>query len=243
MGEVLLGLQELIGGPLKTMVDEALREGASGKQEVIEKETVIRPTTGKIWASCDKLIGMQRKGLVGVAWDRLKISAETIEDAAEELASYCKKHTPSAIVGCSAATSASSANNSDLDESKEEDQEEDDDDEDDYWDDDDEFPSSGVSKKKRKSLPPHVITTINAATKRLKTISILFKAIHKRRLTGSGAPLPDPALTTTPSQDTVKRLDEMIDVAEELVILVDEVIGEYYELEGEEGDVIEGEKV
>jgi len=230
----------MVGGPLKTMVDSVLKRGAhAGKEEPSgpEKETIILPSTGKIWGACDKLIALKAKGFNGVARERLQSSDETIKDATEELATYYKRHTP-----------GSSRNNTDGSGGGGDGDDEDDDDDDPFWDTSDDFPSSTPQKNKRKQiLHPEVARAIDTSIKRLKAITILFQAIKKSRLTATQAPQPDPALTTTPNLGVVKRLDGMVDIAEGIVVLVDEVVGEYYEDEfedinpGEYKD--EGEKV
>ena len=180
---------------------------------------------------------MKAKGLHGVARERLQSSGETIKDATEELAAYYKRHTPGPSV---------SSNTDGSDEGDDGDDGGDNDD-DPFWDSDD-FPSSTPQKNKKKQiLHPEVARAIDTSIKRLKAIAILFQAIKKSRLTATQAPQPDPALTTTPNLEVVGRLDGMVDIAEEMVVLVDEVVGEYYEHGFEDIDSDEykdeGEKV
>ena len=231
----------MVGGPLNTMVDSALKRGADAGQEEPsgpEKEVIILPSTGKIWGACDKLIALRAKGLSGVARERLQSCNETIKDASEELATYYKHHTPT----------SSANNNADGSGDGGDEDDEGNGDDDPFWDSDDDFPSSTLPKKNKKQiLHPEVARAIDASTKRFKAITILFQAIRKSRLTATLAPQPDPALTITPNPEIVKRLDVMVDVAEEIVVLVDEVVGEYYEHEFEDIDPEEykggGEKV
>lgn len=200
----------MVGGPLKLMVNSGLKHGANaGKEEPSgpEKETIILPSTGKVWGACDKLISLKAKGLNGVVRERLQNSDETIKDATEELVTYYRRHAPGSSAGSGSG----------------------DDDEDPFWDSDDDFPSSTPPKNKKQIFHPEVARAIDASIKRLKAIAVLFQAIKKSRLSATQTPQPDPALTTTPNLEVVKRLDGMVDTAEEMVVLVDEVVGEYYE--------------
>ena len=227
--EVLHGLKEMVGGPLRAMVLDALATDGdkAGAAVAGEKETVILPSTGRIWAACDKLIAIRAKGLAGVVSDRLRSSAETVTDATEELKEYLEKHSPPAQ-GPSVATSASSSSVGDSDQDNDEDDQ-------DFWSDTGDFPSISTpptSRRKRKPLPASALEQISATIKRLKTISILLQAIQKRRLVSG--PSPDPANATDPDGEVVRRLDGMADAAEEIVILVDEVVAEFYDLDEDE---------
>jgi len=222
------------------MVDSSLKPGASAekaKLSGLEKETIILPSTGKIWGACDELIALKATGLNGVVRDRLQSSDETIKDASEELATYYKRHTP----GSSASSSTDRSGEGD-------DEGGGGDDDDPFWDYSDDFPPSNAPKyQKKEILHPEVARAIDAFIKRLKATTLLFQAVKKSRLTASLAPQPDPALTTSPNPEVVKRLDGMVDIAEEMVALVDEVVGEYYEHGFEDIDSgeykDEGEKV
>ena len=233
--EVFRGLEEIVGGPLKKIVDDVLKSGATGKERVttVQRDAIVLPSTGKIWGACDRLIAIKGKGLVGIVGDRLQNAEETIKDAITELDSYYKKHPP-----------ADGAVSSDKSSSREEgDNDNSDGDCDDYDDYDDEYtfcdegisPSSPFSgnpqpKKKRKPLPPHIVTPITMSLKRLKTITLLLKTIRNYRLTLPSALSPDPAHTTSPNAATVSRLEAMVDLAEDIVVFADELVGEYYEL-------------
>ncbi|KAF8427769.1 hypothetical protein EV426DRAFT_588249 [Tirmania nivea] len=230
ISEILHGIEEMVGGPLKTMVDSVLKRGAdAGREEPSgpERETIILPSTGKIWGACDKLMALKAKGLNGVVKERLQSSDETIKDASEELATYYKAHTLGSSTGNNAGGSDEVGDEGGGG----------DDDDDPFWDSDDDFPpSTPPNLKKGQILHPEVARAIDASTKRFKAITILFQAIQKSRLTATQAPQPDPALTTKPNLEVVKRLDGMVNIAEEMVVLVDEVVGEYYEHEFEDID-------
>ncbi|KAF8475890.1 hypothetical protein BDZ91DRAFT_710519 [Kalaharituber pfeilii] len=227
VGQVLHGIAEMLAGPLKKTLQDA--QANKGENRKVVKDTVTLPSTGKIWAACDALIGLQENGLVGVVSSKLKICQETISDATEELKKYIDKCTPS-VNGTS---SSSGDHASDGDDAEGED--------DDFWDDEDDFPSTSLSshipkkKRARKPLPPHILMSMNASLKRLKTISIILQTIKNHRLAvPSTVPRPDPAHTVNPDKRISERLDGMATTAEEIVALVDDVVGGYYDLDGED---------
>ena len=248
VGEVFRGLEELVGGSLKIVVDDALTRGATGEEKVttVQKNSVVLPSTGKIWGACDRLIAMKGKGLVGIVADRLQGAEETIRDATTELDSYYKKNTPSdPPISSDQSSSGEEGGNDNSDGDCN-----DEDDEDIFWDEAfSPYPplsSNTPAKKKRKLLPPHMVTSIATSLKRLKTVTLLLKTIHNHRLTPPSTLSPDPAYTTSPNATTVSRLEAIVDFAEEIVIFVDELIGEYYELGScstDEEDMPETQKV
>lgn len=230
--EVFRGFRDIVGGPLKTIVDDALKKGATGKEKVttVQKDAVVLPSIGKIWGACDRLIAIKGKGLFGIVADRLRGAEETIRDATTELDRYYKKHSPQdAIVSSDKSSSGEEGDNDNSDGDGDYE-----DDEDIFWD--EEFspssPSTGnpPTRKKRKPFPPHMIASIITSLKRFKTVTLLLKTIHNHRLTPPRTSLPDPAYTTSPNVVTISKLEAMVDFAEGIVIYVDELVGEYYEL-------------
>ncbi|KAI5794494.1 hypothetical protein DFH27DRAFT_138533 [Peziza echinospora] len=231
--EIFRGLAEMVGvfTPFLNGTEDKFLKGADLKKKL---EATVLPITGRVWSGCDALIALKPTGLVGVVSSRLKSSAETVSDAMAELKEYLERHSGGGAV--------------DGDEDGDDDEDDADDDDDFGWDDDfpntddgDAPPQHNKPRRKRIIIPQKTQTAITATLKRFKTLTILFTAIQKRRLAASVAPLAS-IQTVTPDQSVVQRLGSFVDLAEEIVVLVDDVVGEYYELEGEDGDEEEGEK-
>lgn len=147
-------------------------------------------STGVVWQAADELIALRAKGLSGVVKDAIKLHMEILKDASTELKEWLEE-------------SAVDEGDGPEVEGKGEDE-----DEEAFWD----APKKGPSKDDVDTR-----AKVGASLKKMNLVTILLRAVTKRRLTGVGK-LAD-----------VKRLDRIAELGKSVANLGDDVGMGYYE--------------
>lgn len=144
-------------------------------------------STGMVWQAADELIALRGKGLAGVVLDTIKLHMDMLKDAVTELKEWLE----------------GSVNNGDdeLEAGEKED-------EDAFWD----APKKALAKDDVEAR-----AKVEVSLKKMNLVTILLKAVIRRRLTGVGK-LTD-----------VKRLDGLAELARGIANLGDDIGMGYYE--------------
>lgn len=150
-------------------------------------------STGVVWQAADRLIALRTKGLVGVVQDAIRIHMDMLKDASAELKEWLEE-------------SVSGENDEIGEEGKDEDEGA-------FWD----APKKGLAKDDVETR-----AKVEASLKKMNLVTILLKAVIKRRLTGAGK-LTD-----------IKKLDGIAEFGKSVANLGDDIGMGYYENDADE---------
>ncbi|KAL0633498.1 hypothetical protein Q9L58_007605 [Maublancomyces gigas] len=149
-------------------------------------------STGVVWQAADELIALRTKGLLGVVRDTTKLHMDMLKDASTELKEWLEE----------------SVDDEDGGPEGEGEGEGEEEDEGAFWD----APKKGLAKGDVESR-----TKVEVSLKKINLVTILLRAVTKRRLMGAGK-LAD-----------VKRLDRIAELGKCVANLGDDVGMGYYE--------------
>ncbi|KAF2086760.1 hypothetical protein K490DRAFT_66542 [Saccharata proteae CBS 121410] len=188
---------------VKGMAEREIDEGnGGGKAKDGREGRDTLASTGLVWEACDAMIELQSMGVVGLVVKKAEEWRATLLDAVEELKEWGEEA-----------------------DEDEEDEEEDvgSDDEKDSMD--DLFGGSDRMPKGNEELRMQ----LEASLKKIKTITMLYQAVAKRRLKTF------PAKSAPKETDT---LDQLLETLKAIPEMVDEMASSFYDLNGEDAKKI-----
>ncbi|OJD33115.1 uncharacterized protein BKCO1_3300035 [Diplodia corticola] len=203
VGAVAEEVGEVRGRAVAEAEAKAKAEGGKGKKGKVEGNggRGALSSTGLVWEACDALVEVKEKGVVGVVVGQVEGWRGMVVDAVEELKEW-----------------------------GEEGEDEDDDEEDGLdgsgdEDEDDIFGGGGGGDKLGKGNE-ELRAQLDATLKKVKTITVLYQALVKRRLKTYPAGGSDAS--------AVETLDRLLDILQRIPDSVDDMASAYYDLDGEE---------
>ncbi|EKG20590.1 hypothetical protein MPH_02117 [Macrophomina phaseolina MS6] len=181
---------------VRGMADRAIDEGNGGGKAVDGREgRDTLSSTGLVWEACDALIEVQAQGVVGVVVKKVEMWRATLLDAVEELKEWGE-------------------------EAEGEDEDEDGVGSDDEKDSMEEM-FSGEDKLGKGN--DELRAQLDAALKKVKTVTVLYQALVKRRIK-----------TYPGGEARTEAMDQLLDILQCIPDLVDDMASAFYDLNADQ---------
>ncbi|KAK6357893.1 hypothetical protein TWF730_007250 [Orbilia blumenaviensis] len=217
MVDLLRGVEEMLNA-----IQNNISEGGAGASGDPTKSAYT--STGQIWFSADNLLAISQKHLIGLVESKLQSHADMLNDCIAEFKDWvteAAEELNGEDSGFDEDESQSNSVHADL-----------------GLDDDDDF--FGIEGREKPNVTKEILTTAEAAQKKLKLTSILYTAVMKRRVKDPATRLGgvfstkvkgvgDEREYSVEKEKNIDRLERIVETSKKLVEKADDLAAGFYD--------------